>query len=135
MQPMLRCQPLSRASAREMLFNQWLSMPPRLDFKFTDSEFEKYQTNKQLKSYDEVNLSSNEAEDSELNEADSEDNEDDEQDIPDSEFYNLPPHPLVDRSFIDRSFTNLGYIGYGDGIQLEELDQTANWQFDEAFKK
>jgi len=27
-----------------------------------------------------------------------------------------------DVRLIDRSFTNLGYIGFGDGICLEELD-------------
>lgn len=31
--------------------------------------------------------------------------------------------------FIDRSFTNLGYIGYNEGIQLNDLDNEANWQF------
>lgn len=37
-----------------------------------------------------------------------------------------------DRRFLDRSFANqkYGYIGYGDGIQLEELDMKGNWQFD-----
>ena len=32
--------------------------------------------------------------------------------------------------FIDRSFTDLGYIGYGDGIFLEQLDTVPNWQFE-----
>lgn len=40
----------------------------------------------------------------------------------DKEFYELEEFPRIDRRYIDRSFTNLGYIGYGDGIQLEELD-------------
>ena len=37
-----------------------------------------------------------------------------------------------DRRFLDRSFANqkYGYIGFGDGIQLEELDIKGNWQFD-----
>ena len=30
---------------------------------------------------------------------------------------------------IDRSFTDLGYIGYGTGIYLEKLDFGPNWQF------
>jgi len=30
---------------------------------------------------------------------------------------------------IDRSFTDLGYIGYNDGISLHKLDSEANWQF------
>ncbi|CAD8199089.1 unnamed protein product [Paramecium octaurelia] len=35
----------------------------------------------------------------------------------------------VDHRLIDRSFTDLGYIGYGEGINLEQLDSTGNWQF------
>ncbi|CAD8101565.1 unnamed protein product [Paramecium sonneborni] len=35
----------------------------------------------------------------------------------------------VEHRVIDRSFTDLGYIGYGDGIDLEQLDSTGNWQF------
>lgn len=30
---------------------------------------------------------------------------------------------------MDRSFTDLGYIGYCDGINLEDLDSCPNWQF------
>lgn len=30
---------------------------------------------------------------------------------------------------IDRSFTDLGYIGYGTGIYLDKLDFGPNWQF------
>jgi serine/threonine-protein kinase SRPK3 len=30
---------------------------------------------------------------------------------------------------IDRSYTDLGYIGYGTGIYLEKLDFGPNWQF------
>ncbi len=32
----------------------------------------------------------------------------------------------TDLKYIDRSFTNMGYIGYGDGIDLHELDTCAN---------
>lgn len=28
----------------------------------------------------------------------------------------------IDLNLVDRSFTNLGYIGYGEGIKLEDLD-------------
>jgi serine/threonine-protein kinase SRPK3 len=30
---------------------------------------------------------------------------------------------------IDRSFTDLGYVGFCDGIDLESLDNCGNWQF------
>ncbi|CAD8102785.1 unnamed protein product [Paramecium primaurelia] len=36
---------------------------------------------------------------------------------------------FVDRKEIDRSFTDLGYIGFGDGIEIDLLDSTGNWQF------
>ena len=34
-----------------------------------------------------------------------------------------------DIRYIDRSFMDLGYIGYGEGIYLEKLDFGPNWQF------
>lgn len=36
---------------------------------------------------------------------------------------------FVEVKLVDRSFTDLGYIGYCDGICLEDLDACANWQF------
>jgi serine/threonine-protein kinase SRPK3 len=36
---------------------------------------------------------------------------------------------VIDRKEIDRSFTDLGYIGFGDGIEIDKLDSTGNWQF------
>ena len=36
MLPMLKQEPLKRATAREMLFNEWLKMPPNYNFKYTD---------------------------------------------------------------------------------------------------
>lgn len=30
---------------------------------------------------------------------------------------------------IDQSFTDVGYTGYSEGINLERLDSIANWQF------
>lgn len=35
----------------------------------------------------------------------------------------------INIKLIDQSFSNLGYIGFCDGLNLEELDQLANWQF------
>ena len=35
-----------------------------------------------------------------------------------------------DIRYIDRSFMDLGYIGYGEGIFLEKLDFGPNWQFE-----
>jgi serine/threonine-protein kinase SRPK3 len=36
---------------------------------------------------------------------------------------------MADIRMVDRSFTDLGYIGYSDGIALGELDCQGNWQF------
>lgn len=30
---------------------------------------------------------------------------------------------------IDQSFTDVGYTGYSEGINLDRLDSIANWQF------
>lgn len=37
---------------------------------------------------------------------------------------------MADVRLVDRSFTDLGYIGYCDGLSLAELDQVSNWQFE-----
>lgn len=42
------------------------------------------------------------------------------------------PNKSYSRMIVDRSFTNLGYIGFGDGIDFDALDQTGNWQFGEC---
>lgn len=31
---------------------------------------------------------------------------------------------------IDQSFTDVGYTGYSEGIDLQRLDAISNWQFD-----
>ncbi|CAD8127800.1 unnamed protein product [Paramecium sonneborni] len=48
---------------------------------------------------------------------------------PEVELLPNKPGKYVDHRVIDRSFTDLGYIGYGEGINLEQLDSTGNWQF------
>ncbi len=48
----------------------------------------------------------------------------------DDQFYG-PPNLPTNLYEIDRSFTDIGYVGYGDRINLDELDNTANWQFEE----
>ena len=45
----------------------------------------------------------------------------------DDEFYSY--EKVGDIRYIDRSYMDLGYIGYGDGIFLEKLDFGPNWQF------
>lgn len=45
----------------------------------------------------------------------------------DTAFYGKKP--ALNMKLVDRSFANLGYIGYGDGIDLDTLDNTGSWQF------
>ncbi len=66
--------------------------------------------------------------DSELCDGDKEDNAFDSDDEDDERFFGQAPR--TELKLIDRSFTNLGYIGFGDGIDLDALDTTGNWQFD-----
>lgn len=80
-----------------------------------------------MKLYNEDNkieIDCHEVEDEEILDADSEDNNNysifSESEEDDDTFYG-PAHN-INRKLIERSFTNLGYIGYGDGINLEELD-------------
>eukprot|EP00825_Cyclidium_porcatum_P035582 TRINITY_DN3732_c0_g1_i2.p3 TRINITY_DN3732_c0_g1~~TRINITY_DN3732_c0_g1_i2.p3 ORF type:complete len:146 (-),score=37.56 TRINITY_DN3732_c0_g1_i2:194-631(-) len=127
---MLHHNPLKRASAQKALDHLWFKHKVVKNYKYSEQEFNKYMQKKQLISYDQVELSGNEQPGSEINDGDSENEDESDKDMPDNDFYELPKHPKLDIRFIDRSFTNLGYLGYGDGIEVEELDQTANWQFD-----
>ena len=34
-----------------------------------------------------------------------------------------------DIRWVDRSFTDVGYVGYSCGLALGELDREGNWQF------
>ena len=61
---------------------------------------------------------------SEREDASSEDNNGPEEG---EELYNVEKVGTI--GMIDRSFTDLGYIGYGTGIFLEKLDFGPNWQF------
>lgn len=36
---------------------------------------------------------------------------------------------MANIKLVDRSFTDLGYVGYCEGIDLEKLDACKNWQF------
>lgn len=135
--PMLEYYPTVRATAKDCLKHSWLKMAPKLDFRMNEAEIEEYFKQKQKAAaqvpVDDIQLENEEFLDSDINDADGEDNDDVEDNISDTEFYGEPKNKLSNK-LIDRSFTNMGYIGYGDGLNLEELDQTANWQFDEFNK-
>ena len=65
--------------------------------------------------------------DSDLEYGDTEDNGEANNDISenDDNFFNY--QPTIDLKLVDRSFTNMGYIGFGEGIDLDALDNGGNW--------
>jgi len=129
---MLIYYPERRATAQQCLKDPWFSMPQEENFKMSEEEYEQYikAQQKEEAKQKELDLSSNEAQDSDIYDGENEDNKSLELDEFDSELLSQKRLPESNK-IIDRSFTNLGYIGYGDGILVEDLDQTANWQFDD----
>ena len=129
---MLEFYPEKRISAQNSLPSKWLSQKLVGDCKMNESEFQSFLKKSELaqKFNDDPNrddASSNKEDvDSDRDDADQED------------YAMMSEDPLsedgvdFDRRFLDRSFANqkYGYIGYGDGIQLEELDMKGNSQFD-----
>lgn len=128
--PMLEFDPRKRISAKDALKDNWLYMTSGAEFNMTEQEFEAYNSMKNLKQLEhemevqKMNLN----DESDVDFADSEDNGETNFDENDS-FYKEKKQKL-DMKIIDRSFCNLGYIGFGDGIDFDTLDQTRNWQFD-----
>ena len=119
--PMLECYPHKRISCRDAIGNEWLkdytvSTNPRMD----EKELLFYMENKQEQE------PVPEKYDSEVNDGDSEDNSELSEELSEFGFKEVNIHP----GFIDRSFTDLGYIGFGGGIDFSDLDRTGNWQFD-----
>ena len=93
-----------------------------------EAEFNAYTSEKQLLQFENENameiMHMNDG--SEVDFADSEDNSFQDED----DSYYGDCKRKIDMKIIDRSFCNLGYIGFGDGIDFDTLDQTRNWQFD-----
>lgn len=131
--PMLRFHPNERASARDMLLkSQWLRMPKKLTYTMTDNELDEYHKRKQtIIPEDEIFPNRHEPLEPEAEFADDEDNDHDE-DPSHIRKYHIGNHMILDnltRAKLDRSFFHGGYIGYGEGISLGEIDQGTNWQF------
>ena len=120
---MLEFYPEKRISAQKSLPSKWLSQNLVGDCKMNESELQSFLKKSELaqKFNDDPNrddASSNKEDvDSDRDDADQED------------YAMMSEDPLsedgvgFDRRFLDRSFANqkYGYIGYGDGIQLQEL--------------
>lgn len=126
---MLEYDPYKRISALESLPHKWLTLKDDYDYKMSEEDYETFlqQTKKSARSEsNEDEQTDQEIIDSDVLDADNEDYDELSEDS--LEETNVE----IDRRFLDRSFTNqrYGYIGYGDGIQLNELDIKGNWQFE-----
>ena len=126
--PALRIFPASRPSAWEVLSSPWLRMttteifenpdrteePPEFppETRFSTAEFERVVNEEDF--------------DADKSHASMSDNEDTAEVEPSVDFYDK------ECKYFDRSFKNV-YVGYADGIDLNAMDNTANWQFDQKW--
>lgn len=123
--PMLRPSPRERASAAQMLEHHWLQMTSSHLF----ASDEEIRLNPEI--FDRVNLDNapfHQVTDPQDFECDNSFLDSDQDESGDSEteidsFYSR------ETKCFDRNFKNV-YVGYADGIDLNALDNTANWQFD-----
>lgn len=122
--PMLKIDPRERATAADMLNHYWLDMETTQFFANPEEVISNpvaYDKNVLDKS------SFHRVIDEEEFFADSsfvsEDEVAEDEPMPVDSFYNS------EVKFFDRNFKNV-YVGYADGIDLNGLDNTANWQFD-----
>jgi serine/threonine protein kinase len=129
--PMLEFFPDRRITAQDALKSSWFNMPSNVDFRMDDKEFREYQTKKKMRMFDEEEVFPNKHE---SEEADAWDGDSEENWEPGDESHighvsgNVVMSRYI-RATLDRSFYHGGYIGYGEGISLGEIDQGSNWQF------
>ena len=122
--PMLKYYPEKRISAHDALLHPWLQMPATANYKMTEEEIRK---RAQLKErYQDLANTSLDDADSEVCEGDREDNSS----FVDSNL-SFSEH---DNYFLHTSFQKGGYVPYGGGINMEDMDQDPNWQFIDAEK-
>ena len=126
--PALRVYPQTRPSAWQVIRSPWLHMtsielfeqpdrteaPPDFppETRFSAAEFER--------AVDEEDF------DADRSHCSAGDTDDDAENEPAVDFYDK------ECKYFDRSFKNV-YVGYADGIDLNALDNTANWQFDQKW--
>ena len=126
---MLEYYPLKRASAQISLRNKWFKMSSRLDFKMNEQEYTEFFANKQLNIGQNIEINDNSFYvDSEDMDADDEENFDTEDESMEEEEWETHDNYGY-RRYLNKSYDNGVYIGYADGIQISELDQEPNWQF------
>lgn len=124
---MLNPCPEKRWKAREMLSHPWVLSPDQEDVKMTDEEYKNYLLSKKNNEGEEPEyINKMEKVDSDLEYGGSEDNDKwSKYSENEDAFYDYKAN--IDLKLVDRSFTNMGYIGFGEGIDLDALDNTGNW--------
>ena len=125
---MLNPCPEKRFKAAEMLSHPWILSEDKEYVKMNEEEFKNYLLNKKKLENEEPDyLNKMDQVDSDAHGGGSEDNENSSCSGT-SSFYGHTAN--IDVKLVDRSFTNMGYIGFGEGIDLDALDNTGNWQFE-----
>ncbi|CAD8101659.1 unnamed protein product [Paramecium sonneborni] len=120
LQPMLNPYPEKRATAQQSLQHSWLQSESD-GIKMSDEEFREYKVQRGQVEFKKI---------AESEEEDADRSETPELILPLPSRYRYKIEPrFVNRNEIDRSFTDLGYIGFGNGIEIDMLDSTGNWQF------
>jgi len=124
--PMLNFYPWKRATAQTCLRHYWLRMPPNGQYKYTEEEI-KLRTKNKKNPIEHLNFSSVEDVESELHDGDSEDNPEDTENDSELSYDEHDNYGLG--NLLNKSFGKTGYIPYGGGLKVDELDQDPNWQF------
>lgn len=125
LKPMLTYYPHKRMTAQQALRHYWLKMPARADFKLTEIEIKKKEL-LQGRTMDAGYASLGDPETENI-ESDKEDNNSQTSDFPSEEHDNYGYDDVM-----NNSFGKTGYIPYGGGINVADLDQDPNWQFVDA---
>ena len=123
LEPMLNIHPEKRASAAQMLNHHWLDMDTE-DFFATEEDIREapYLYDKRYVDHSKFDKVVNEDEFDADNSYCLKEDPNDESDDEYADMYDR------ETKVLDRSFKQI-YVGYADGIDLNGLDSTANWQF------
>ena len=129
--PMLQIYPQQRKSAFEVLHEKWLNDSGNEMFedpeRLNAPEFPNHTALDRIDPTFEIVVDEEEFDADKSNA--SLDLEDEEADVLGA----VPDYYEKECKFFDRNFRNV-YVGYADGIDLNALDNTANWQFDHRVK-
>lgn len=124
LEPMLKVQPKERATAAQMLNHYWLDMDTE-DFFATEDDINEMPYLYDKRYIDQSDFEKVVNEDQFDADKSFGDKFEDDSDESDEEYPNIYDR---ETKVFDRSFKQV-YVGYADGIDLNGLDSTANWQF------